>query len=214
MRDKQQRAIPAGKKIFQPGDGLDIQVVRRLVEQQQIGSGDKRLSQQHPALHARRQNLEPRLAIEIHPRQNFFHLLLGVPSRFMRIVVGRQPLSNNLRDRSADILRHILRQQRNPRTGSPNNLPRIGRHIAAQDPHQCRLARPVAAEQADFLPRLDLAIDAIQQQRPMESNTDFAESNDRHNREIIRGERNTSVRLVRQLSSIVPSVTMSDSFQL
>ena len=40
--------------IFQPSDGVDIQVVRRLVQQQDLGVGKQRLRQQYAQLESRR----------------------------------------------------------------------------------------------------------------------------------------------------------------
>ena len=44
MADHQHRAAVSGQVVFQPGDALQVQVVRRLVQEQQV-----RLRQQHPA---------------------------------------------------------------------------------------------------------------------------------------------------------------------
>ena len=53
--DEQHRAAEFQQHLFQPGDGMNVQVVGRLVEQQYVGLTDQRLGQQHPATPATRQ---------------------------------------------------------------------------------------------------------------------------------------------------------------
>ena len=50
--DEDQRARPALEEAFQPVDGLDVEVVGGLVEQQHVGRRHQRARQQHAALHA------------------------------------------------------------------------------------------------------------------------------------------------------------------
>ncbi len=46
-------AVALHQDVFQPADGVDVQVVGRFVEQQHLGIGEKRLGQQHAQLPAR-----------------------------------------------------------------------------------------------------------------------------------------------------------------
>ncbi|MCY1292592.1 hypothetical protein D9M70_418250 [compost metagenome] len=48
------RAVARGQHVFQPTDGVDVQVVGRLVEQQHFRIGEQCLGQQHAQLPARR----------------------------------------------------------------------------------------------------------------------------------------------------------------
>ncbi|MNQ66750.1 hypothetical protein D3C85_812500 [compost metagenome] len=47
--NEQHRAVESQQGIFQPGDCTDVQMVGRLVEQQQVGFGHQGLGQQHAA---------------------------------------------------------------------------------------------------------------------------------------------------------------------
>ncbi|MNF74268.1 hypothetical protein D3C84_562960 [compost metagenome] len=47
-------AVTRREDVFQPADGVDVQVVGRLVQQQHVGIGEQRLGQQHAQLPARR----------------------------------------------------------------------------------------------------------------------------------------------------------------
>ncbi len=48
--DDDHRVGKAEEELFQPGDGIQIEMVGRLIEQQDIGVAEKGLSQQHPHL--------------------------------------------------------------------------------------------------------------------------------------------------------------------
>ena len=47
MRDDDERAVVADQELAQPVDRVEVQVVRRLVEQQRVGMAEERLRQQH-----------------------------------------------------------------------------------------------------------------------------------------------------------------------
>jgi hypothetical protein len=53
----------------------------------------------------------------------------------------------------------------------------IGQHLACNDPHQCRFARAIAAEQANALTRIDRACHFIEQWRPAKTDADVVELN-------------------------------------
>ncbi len=54
MRDDDHGAGTCSQHAFQPADGVDVQVVGRLIEQQDVRIGEQRLCQQHAQLPARR----------------------------------------------------------------------------------------------------------------------------------------------------------------
>ena len=62
VRHEQQRRRPAAQEIFQPADRVDVEMVRRLVEQQHVRLGDQRPRQQHAPLHAGRERAHFQLA--------------------------------------------------------------------------------------------------------------------------------------------------------
>ena len=65
--DEDERAAVAEQEVLEPADRLDVEVVGRLVEQQDVGLGDERPGQQHAPLHARGEVVEPRVGVEPHP---------------------------------------------------------------------------------------------------------------------------------------------------
>ena len=47
VRDDDERAVVAPEEFFEPVDGIEVQMVRRLVEEERFGVAEERLSQQH-----------------------------------------------------------------------------------------------------------------------------------------------------------------------
>ena len=54
VRDDDDGGVALVQHVFQPADGVDVEVVGRFVEQQDVGAGEQRLRQQHAQLEARR----------------------------------------------------------------------------------------------------------------------------------------------------------------
>ena len=84
VRHEDQRRRPAEQEIFQPGDRVDIEMVRRLVEQQHVRLGDERPRQQHAPLHAGRKRAHFQFALQAHPREQPLDSLLRLPG--MRLI--------------------------------------------------------------------------------------------------------------------------------
>jgi hypothetical protein len=80
VRHQHQRAAPLAQQALQPLDGIDVEVVGRLVEQQQLGRGDQRARQRDALLGATRERVDPRLGIELQPLQRLGDALLPGPA--------------------------------------------------------------------------------------------------------------------------------------
>lgn len=80
-------------------------------------------------------------------------------------------------DGTSQVLRNLLWQQRNRGTRRKPNLTAVRVHLPAQNPQKHRLDRPIAPEQANSLPRLDLARDSIQEQGPAKTNPQLPDRN-------------------------------------
>ena len=73
VRDDDRRPLVALEELLQPADGDDVQVVRRLVEQQHVGVRGEHLGEQHAQLEAageRRQRLAVDLARDAEPLED------------------------------------------------------------------------------------------------------------------------------------------------
>ena len=80
VRDEQQRAAIAQQEILQPADGVDVEVVGRLVQQEEVRAADHGLGQQHAAFHAGGKGRHVRVRLEAHPRDDGLDLLVHVPA--------------------------------------------------------------------------------------------------------------------------------------
>ena len=178
VRHEQQCGRPVGKECFQPGDRIDVEVVGRLIKEQQIWFGDKRLGQQHSPLHAGRRRFDLQTAIEFHPRQDPLHLVLSFPVR--GCPARDRPLPDDVFDGSMQALRNILRQQRRPRARREGNGPAVGLRLTRQNPHERRLARSIPPQQPNPLACFDLARHLVQERRTTKSDCHVADLNKRH----------------------------------
>ena len=92
VRDEQQRAAVAQQEIFQPADGVDVEVVGRLVQQQEVRAADQGLGQQHAAFHAGGKGRHVGVRLEAHARDDGFDLLVHAPAAvgFQRVLDAAQ----------------------------------------------------------------------------------------------------------------------------
>ena len=79
VRDEDERAAVVRQKALEPGDGVDVQVIGRLVEQQHVGLGHQRARQQHPPPPAARQRVDARVGRQVETRQDQIDLVLALP---------------------------------------------------------------------------------------------------------------------------------------
>ena len=182
VRDEHQRGVPAVQKVFQPGDGVHVQMVRRFIQQQQVGRRDERPRQQHTPLHAGRQDVDLGVAIQAHARQNLSDTLLCSPRPF---VVLRQRVPGPGQRRQRPCLRsprHVLRQECDLRPRGHHDLAVVRFDLPRQNPQQRRLARSVATQQTDPLARFDMARDAVEQRRSAEGDTELIDRDNGHER--------------------------------
>ena len=145
-RDRR-RPVGAAQQRLQPLDALDVQVVRRLVEQQQVGAPRQLAPERDPLLPAARQRRDRRLGR---------HGVAGASrQRQPRQDVVRRPLRRPFLDRGAD--RQVVReprhlfQQRHPQPALARHRAAIGRVQPGQDPQQRRLPRAVRPDEPDAL---------------------------------------------------------------
>ena len=80
MGDEQQRAGVLTQIVFEPADRVDVQVIGRLVEQQQIRRGDQRLAEQGAAPPPSGQLAHPTVGRQIEARHDQLHLLFEPPA--------------------------------------------------------------------------------------------------------------------------------------
>ena len=161
-------------------------MVRRLVEEEEIGAGDEGPGEEHAALHATGERLEGALAVELHSRENLGDGMVAPPGRIVFVVGpprpgGLRPSGGDDLPHQADqLLRHILLEIGDDRAGGEDHLAGVGGEIATQQTHERRLAGAVAAEEADPLAGLNMTLDAVEERGAAEAEVDVAERDDGH----------------------------------
>ena len=78
--DEQHGAVVAHQRLFQPGDGADVQVVGGLVQQQQVGLGHQGLGQQHAAAPATGKFGQGLVRRQLQAAEGAVHQLLQAPA--------------------------------------------------------------------------------------------------------------------------------------
>jgi len=163
-------ALEVHQQAFQPFDGIQIQVVGRLIEQQHVGLGDQRLGQGHTFFGTAGQGAHHRVGVQVQALQGFIHSLLPVPAvqRFdlalhrIQIAMAQailfnqaydplQACANSYENCSISIQLRLLRHIGN--TGSALHLQGavVGFFHAAQNFEHGGFAGAVAADQAHAL---------------------------------------------------------------
>ena len=79
MGDRDHAALEGNQQLFQPLDGVQVQVVGRLVEQQDIGAGHQSLGQRHALAGAAGQAAYQSIRVQMQALQCFLYALLPVP---------------------------------------------------------------------------------------------------------------------------------------
>jgi hypothetical protein len=147
MADKNQCAGFAQQKIFQPGDGGDVQVVGGFV-QNEVFRADQRPRQSHAPLGAAGERGKICIGIQPQMIDDGKHIAVALPAAAQLKAVlgpgmgcgkGRALLAQNLRhqrkNRAAPAFRHILRHLAYERAGADNHAG-IGLHLPAEQRQQ------------------------------------------------------------------------------
>ena len=178
MGDEDQRAAVAEQEVLQPADRLDVEVVGRLVEQEDVGLGDEGPGQQHAPLHPRGEGLEPGVGVEPHPREDRLDPVVGAGVR--RGPSSSSPSATSSATVPPAARGDLLGQPGDPQALLADDLPLVGLDLAPDQPQQRALPLAVAAEQAEPLAPLDLQADPIQQPGAPEGQAHVPQAQQRH----------------------------------
>ena len=142
---------------FEPLDRRQVEVIGRLVEQEDVGRRGQDLRQRSAARFASRHSLRRLVA-----RQSE---LLEKVTGTIGVVAGSEPRfdEGQSRRKSAEI--RLLRQIANRRARLQEPGPAVGRHEPCGNLEERRFSRAVAPDQAYALARRDRQLDARQQRR-------------------------------------------------
>ncbi len=209
---KSKRARELPQIAFEPLNRVDVEVVRRLVEQQQVGLGHERLAEQRSPPPAARELAERPIRRQRQPRHDGLDALLEPPAVALlelvlqvaqarqggraRGAIGPRPGHLNrgmvvlrderpkrsepgrhlVEDRAVGRPRHVLIEPRHPQSRGPPDRSAVGRDIAGNHLEQARFSGPVAANQADALPRFNPQAGVVEQGEEAERKRDAVQS--------------------------------------
>ena len=80
MGDGDDASIEVHQQLFEPGDGVQVQVVGRLVQQQHVRFGHQCLRQSHPFFGPARKRAHDGIFVQVQAVQSFLDPLLPVPA--------------------------------------------------------------------------------------------------------------------------------------
>ena len=157
---------------LEPADGVDIEVIRRLVQQEDIGLGDQSLGEQYATLHPGGKVFESRVRVQTHARDDGLHAMVrAVRGMLRRLRVPSATWSATVPVWSAG---DILGKRANSQALLANDLALVRLEFPADQPQERALTFAVATQQADPFARLDLQLDLIEQARASEGQTDVS----------------------------------------
>jgi len=187
--DEDQRAAVAQQVILQPGDGVEVQVVRRFVEQNDVGVAHEPLRQHDPPLEARGERREVRVAVELHAHEDRIQQQPALPVLGIVRALGDglpaagrglQAPGDHLGHGAGDPLGHLLRQRRHVHPALAHQRAGVRLEVARDELEQGRLPHPVAPHQAEPFPALDLQVDVLQDELTPESEAHVPQAAQRH----------------------------------
>ncbi|CAJ7141519.1 Uncharacterised protein [Burkholderia pseudomallei] len=174
MRDHHHRARELEQRVLQRAQRFDVEVVRRLVEQQHVAAGDQRLREVQAAAFAAGQVADDLLlvaALEVEAADVRARRRL-VPADRQHVGAARDFLEHRLRavERIAALV-DVRELHRRPQ----HDFARVRLFLAGQHLEQRRLAGAVRADDADDRAGRDLEVQVVDQQAVAERFADVLE---------------------------------------
>ena len=119
-------ALEVNQQVFEPNDGVDIEVVGGLIQQKNIRGSDQSLSKGHALRLSATQGVDHFIGVEFEPVDGFVHTLRPVPSvtqfnlvlQLIKITFSQRILINELND----IAQAFANGFKNSLTGDQNGL--------------------------------------------------------------------------------------------
>jgi hypothetical protein len=168
VSDEEKRPAISQQEFLQPHDGIQVQMIGRFIEKNQVGLSEEDLGEQDAPPGSAREGGEIRCGIEMEPTEN----LSGLQILFRVGWVGANDIENIALQMGGD----LLGQASDPEMGRVDDLPFVGRGIAGENPEERAFAGPVDSEQSDPVAALDVEINGIDEGPPPIANADIAET--------------------------------------
>ncbi len=211
MGNEHHRATIDAQIVLQPTDGGDVEVVGRLIQQQQVRLADQRPRQHHLPADATGTIPDWPVGGQLQVAEHRIHAMAEYPgamclnaclqsrkfrqafrrrSHLLReLVILAQPgagfaqtLGHRLIDRLVTVRRHFLFEMGDAQSLRAPTLAIVGGRYTGNDAKQCRLASAVAPDQTHPFARLDLEIGVCQQRVQAIGQRYIGEGQQRHRR--------------------------------
>ena len=131
MRDDDRRALPTAQQLFEPCDAVEIEVIGRFVEQQQVGLIDKRARQRDALSHAARKANHRRVGGQAQAFQRGAHARWTLP--VFEIV---RDTMHDVEHRKRIVQRGLLFDRGHAQSGHARDLAVIGLAAAIEQAQQ------------------------------------------------------------------------------
>ena len=182
--DGDHAALEVDQQVFEPGDGVQIQVVGGFVQKHHVRLGDQRLRQRHAFFHAARQGADEAGGLQVQAVQGFVDALLPVPgverfddglqgvqvyARLVREVLlacgdgGCQTGADSLENSRGWVKHGLLCYVHRPQALLKLQRTVVRFFKAGEDFEQRRFARAIAANQPDAFIRFEGEISVVEQ---------------------------------------------------
>ena len=175
MRDHEESEGGAAEQRFQPLDGVQVEVIRRLIEGEKAGAEGEAARQGRFAHHAAREGGHGRVGIVETQLLAVGAVGKGDRLRLFGAADLQEAPHRHLRGEYGPLL-HARHGER----PVPGNAAVVGLKLAVEEPQECRFARPVPADKADLLPRVDADGDMLEQGRITQGDAHVGEGEDVH----------------------------------
>ena len=173
--DEHDGALVIGEEALEPGDGVDVQMIGGLVEQQHVRFRHECAREQHAPPPAARQCVDDGVSRQLEPREDEIHFVLAPP--FLGSIARhvREPFRDDLEDRARGRQRHVLHETRHAQPGRTPNRPGVRRQVSTDNLEERRLPRAVSADNRHAFLRLDLQRSVVEERKMPEGNRNVIE---------------------------------------
>ena len=161
VRHEEERGPHLEQEALQPKDRLEVEVVGRLIEKEDVRLTDEGSGQKDTALQTTRKALKLLFGGEVHFLHEVLDADIGLP-----VLLGPADAKsgvNDLIDRSLDPLGDFLGKAGEDDAVRLGDLPLLRFFLTGDDAHDAGLAGAVASHETDPLARIDLEVDLIKQ---------------------------------------------------
>ena len=153
---------------FQPGNGVQIQMVGWFVQEHHIGFAQKRAGEEHAAAGSSGEGFEMNFRIHLQAGQD----LLGFEGVTMIIqCVGIR--ADNVQHPAGQVERDLLGEPADPGAGGLDDFTRVRLGFSGENAEHGAFSCPIGAQQADAISALDMEFHIIQQRQTTITHTDI-----------------------------------------